>query len=334
MYIDATMAMRTMAARGANDAPHVQGMRRHPDMLSYLAGIVLGALVMLAALIYALIGLGAAGALPPPQFSNTLCVDEKLAGMRVAPPQAPDLLVVGSSVAWRHFNAPAALAAAPGLRPYNAGFCGARLDQTEQVTRWLTGRLPSVRRVVLVTSPFDFQGCSTHRDSHFDVADADRFVFAGASPARFYARYFDPVTLARNATSVQAARHDIRVPDPLVQDRFGDGPSEPRTDRGLFYDGGEPFDTGCFAALRRMATALHRQGRALDVTITPLHPGWAARYGDPRLASRVAAALAGTGARFHPAVHTPAVRSFYDAIHLRWSASADYTRALMRVIGA
>ena len=332
MYIDATMALRDAAARRGPGAAAVR--RRHPDMLSYLGGVMLGALVMLAALIYALVGLGAAGALPPPQFSNNLCIDEKLAGMRVAPPQRPDLLVIGSSVAWRHFNAPAALAVAPGLRPYNAGFCGARLDQTEKVARWLTGRLPTVRRVVLVASPFDFQGCSTHADSHFDVAAADRFVFDGASPARFYARYFDPVTLARNATSVGAARRDIGGPDPLVQDRFGDGPSEPRANRGLFYDRGEAFDPVCFAALHRMALALHRQGQALDVTITPLHPDWAARYGDPRLAAGVAAALQGTGARFHPAVHTPDVHSFYDAIHMRWSGTAAYTRALVRTVGA
>ena len=303
-------------------------------MLSYLGGVVLGALVMLAVLVYALIGLSAAGALPPPQFSNTLCVDEKLAAMRVAPPRQPDLLVIGSSVAWRHFNAPAALASSPGLRPYNAGFCGARLDQTERVARWLTGRLPSVRRVVLVASPFDFQGCSMHTESHFDIADADRFVFDGASAARFYARYFDPVTLVRNATSVGAARHDIAGLDPLVQDRFGDGPSEPRRNRGLFYDGGEAFDPACFAALHRMALLLRRQGRSLDVTITPLHPRWTARYADPRLATGVATALRDTGARFHPTVHTPAVRSFYDAIHMRWSGTAAYTRALVRTVGA
>lgn len=329
MYIDASAAMRNAAARG-RAAPI---RRRHPEMLSYLAGVVLGALVMLAVLVYALVGLSAAGALPPPQFSNTLCIDEKLAGMRVAPPRQPDLLVVGSSVAWRHFNTPAALAVAPGVRPYNAGFCGVRLDQTEQVARWLTQRLPSVHRVVLVASPFDFQGCAAHREAHFDVAEADRFVFEDASPARFYARFFDPVTLARNATTVRAARHDISGPDPLVQDRFGDGPSEPRTARGLFYDGGEALDPACFAALRRMALRLHARGQRLDVTITPLHPAWTMRYGDPRLDTQVAMALQGTGARFHPGVHTPQAGSFYDAIHLRWSGTAAYTQALMRVIG-
>ncbi len=312
----------------------VRGGAARADMRLYLASIAIGALLTLAVLVYALVGLSAAGALPPPQFANSLCMDEKLAGMRMAPPRDPDLLVVGSSVAWRHFNGSAAQAAAPGLRPYNAGFCGARLVQTEQVALWLTARLPSVRRVVLVASPFDFQGCTDHADARFDVDDADRFVFGGASPARFYARYFDPVTLIRNAASIRAARRDMHGPDPLVQDRFGDGPSEPVRSRGLFYDRGEPLDPSCFVSLHRLAVALAGQGRRLDVTITPLHPAWRARYDDPRLAGAVAAALAGTGARFHPRIHTPASASFYDAIHIRWSATAGYTRALVQAIRA
>lgn len=301
-------------------------------MQVYLLTMLGGALLTLGLLGGALGLMKARDALPPPQFSNSICIDEKLHSMRLAMPSDPNLLVVGSSVAWRHFNSPAAIAADPGLKPFNAGFCGAKMTQVRKISTWLTTRLPSVDHVLLIASPLDFEACTKADPSQFDVADADAYIFGGASPLRYYARYFDPVTLARNAAMIREARSSMFAPDPLFQNRFGDAPNQPARSRGLFYGGVDP-DPACFAALRQTAEMLRQRHIAFDVTITPLHPEWSRRYGGPGFAAiftrDIHASLAGTGARYHATPYQPAPEAFYDAIHIRWSATAAYTRALL-----
>ena len=302
-------------------------------MQLYLLAMAAGALLTFGAMVAALLMLQGKDALPPPQFANSVCIDEKLRSMRAGMPADPNLLVVGSSVAWRHFNSPAAVAAAPDLRPLNAGFCGANMVQTRKVSAWLTARLPTVRHVLLIASPLDFERCTANAPSQFDIFDADDYVFRNASPARFYLRYFDPVTLVRNATTIRAARAGTNGFDPVVQNSYGDGPNQPARSRGLFYEGVN-LDPACFAALRQTAGILQRKGVSLDVTVTPLAPEWVERYqgaaGAAAFARTIEQSLAGTGARFRPVDYRPGPDAFYDAIHIRWSATAGYTRSLLR----
>jgi hypothetical protein len=318
--------MATLAASPVESAPRLAPMR------GYLLAMAIGALLTFATLAAALASLKAYDALPPPQFSNSLCIDEKLHSMRAAIPADPNLLIVGSSVAWRHFNSPAAIAADPSLRPFNAGFCGARMTQVRKVSAWLTARLPSVRHVLLIASPLDFENCTKADPSQFDVFDADAYIFGKASPARFYARYFDPLTLAHNAGMIRTARGSMFAPEPLFQNSYGDAPNQPDRSRGLFY-GAAKLDPACFAALRQTARLLERKGVAFDVTITPLHPEWVRRYGGGAFATTfpdtIRASLAGTGARYDTTRHQPDPGAFYDAIHIRWSATAAYTRSLL-----
>lgn len=277
--------------------------------------------------------LSAQGVLPPPQFSNSLCMDEKLGAMRDTPPQEPNLLVVGSSVAWRHFNSPVAAKVQPGLRPYNAGLCGASIAQTQVVVAWMVDRLPSVQRVLLIASPRDFEGCAGEQTSRFDVAAADRFVFDGAWPLRYYLRYFDPPTFARNVHEIRENRGKLETFDALMINEFGDGPIEPPQGRGLLY-GEVVLDPACFAALRGIAEALEEHKIAFDVAMTPLHPEWRRRFdadGQTTTAidTGVEQALAGAGAsllRVDPQLDESA---FFDAIHIRWSQTAEFTRALL-----
>jgi len=249
----------------------------------------------------------------------------------------PGMLVVGSSVAWRHFNGTAAVAMDPALKPYNAGFCGANMTEVEKITNWLTGRLPSVTRVVLIASPFDFENCTKATPSQFNVADADNFVFEGGSPALYYARYFDPIVLAKNAVKVRWARSSVTAMDPLVQDLYGDAPSEPLETRGLFY-GKVAIDPPCFDALRRTAFALQRKGIAFDVTITPMHPNWVRQFAPPPYThafdTGLQASLAGTKARFVSTTFQPDPHAFYDAMHMRWSTTAPFTRWLINAVNA
>jgi hypothetical protein len=305
---------------------------RRPAMAIYLLMLVVGGALMLVVLAGSLLALKATDNLPPPQFSNSLCVDEKLRAMRQDPPVDPNFLVVGSSVAWRHFNGPVATAEMPSLRPYNAGFCGARVSETYEIAQWLVGRLPSVRHVLLIASPLDFENCSKDDPTQFAIADTDKYVFGGASAPKYYARYFDPVTLLANARTVRNSRTDMAAMDPLVQDRYGDGPAEPTRSRGLFYGQVQP-DPACFAALHAIAASLEKRGIAFDIAMTPVHPGWDQKYGGPQFWNpfnqRIAASMAGTHGRLLHVAYRPVPDAWYDAVHIRWSATPALTKAFL-----
>ncbi|MFC3609264.1 hypothetical protein [Stutzerimonas tarimensis] len=301
-----------------------------------MAGGLLGALVLFAGV---LLTLERTDHLPPPAFSNSLCVDEKLGFLRSHRLDDPDLLVIGSSVAWRHFDGAAVVEASPGTRPLNGAFCGLHANQSAYAAHWLLDREPGIRQVVMIADPQDFTGCWRVREAVFDRDDADRYVYGEASSWPYYLRYFAPVSLVRNALGIQDQRTARNEWDPLVFDRFGDGPLDTPNSRGLLYGRPEPLDPVCFDALRALAERLHHQGIGFTLVSTPLHPDWKARH-DPqrqlldRFDRQLAQSLAGTDAHYWNADrdHGMPAAAFVDAIHLRWSAarlfSADLARAL------
>lgn len=306
----------------------------------YLLTVLATAAGALASFCLFLAGLQVTGHLPPPNIANTLCVDEKLAFHREHPPGSPNLLVVGSSVAWRHFDGEAAVRAAPGLVPLNGGFCGLRANQSAFVTDWLLDRLPSVRGVLMIASPQDFSECRSRPAAVFNRVDADSYVFDRAWSLPFYLRYLDPRPFLRNIRTVAAQRRNDIPLDPLVFDRFGDGPLNTEVVRDTLLYGAVPsYDPACFAALRDMARRVEAGGRRLMVVSTPLHPDWKALH-DPDGRSRAAfaaglrGAVEGTGAAYWDGDHGTgfAAAAFTDAIHLRWSAVDDFTEAMGRFL--
>jgi len=300
-------------------------------MKRYLHAMLVGILVSLGLFLMALHALSLTHRLPAPQFANSQCVDEKLRAMRLNPPIRPNLLVVGSSVAWRHFSGAAATAFDPAVRPYNAAFCHANVQQTHAATEWLVGRLPDVRHVVLIASPVDFQGCLAEPVSQFDVEDVDRYVFRREPAVISYFKYFDPGTLARNSMTVQEARTRQKIFDSVVMTPTGDGPSAPPW-RGLHYGAIEP-ESACFRSLGSLAAWLAERNIRFDITMTPMHPEWQARFGGASYARefqrRITASVQDTPARLQPSPTVEDERNFYDAMHLRWQASHAFTRSLM-----
>lgn len=302
-------------------------MRRY--LLAMLAGGIMTALSMaaIAAFLYS------RNALPPPQLSNSICIDEKLRMMRERPPQSPNLLVIGSSVAWRHFNSPAAMATDASIRPYNAGLCGQSVAQTAETAQWLLGRLPSVEHVMLLASPVDFQDCSAEA-SKLNYGDADGYVFGDKPAWRYYLRYFDPVTFLRNAQGLAARRSDPNHFEALVIDRFGDGPMEPRQTRGLHYRELKAFDRKCLSSLSYLAQLTKERDMAMDVVLTPVSPEWIRTY-DPegrvlgRLHDAVGKTAKKSGLRFVDMRDAFKDQNFVDAIHLRQSVTAEFTRAIL-----
>ncbi|MCQ4296472.1 hypothetical protein NAU58_12875 [Pseudomonas stutzeri] len=309
---------------------------QRPVRAGYLLGMFAGLFGMLGGFAALLAWLDHTDNLPPPAFSNSLCVDEKLHFLRHNPIAKPNLLVIGSSVAWRHVDGDVLIEQAPGVRPLNGAFCGLHANQATYVANWLLDREPTVRQVVMIVDPLDFAGCWKVQDAVFDREHADQYVYQQASRWGYYMRYFSPRSLLRNAKTVKAQRANEIEWDPLVFTRHGDGPLEPRTDRGLFYGKPDPLDNSCFAALGKLSKRLQEEQRQLLVVSTPLHPQWKAKVDADgsfltRFDDKLSAAIAGNAsAQYWNADREwrapPA--AFVDAIHLRWSAVQDFSEAL------
>ncbi|PHK93793.1 hypothetical protein CR162_16890 [Pseudoroseomonas rhizosphaerae] len=307
-----------------------------PRYLSALFGTAFAALLGFYALLF---GLDAAGRLPPPAFANSICVDEKLAFHRGHPVPGATLLVIGSSVAWRHFDGDAVVERNPRAVPLSGAFCGLSANQSVFAANWFLDRQPAVREVLLIASPQDFENCSTVRTALFDSADAASFV-SGASPWPFYMRYFAPGSLLRNAAEIGAKRSGENFVDPLVFDRYGSGPLDTARNREtLLYGMVRTLDPACFDAVAGLGERLRREGRRLLVASTPLNPAWKAE-GDPEgrtvaeFNRRMQAALAPSGGVFWDGDAAKVVEpdAFFDAIHLRWSAARTYSDALTEAL--
>ncbi|MBA1239924.1 hypothetical protein G7015_15750 [Pseudomonas kunmingensis] len=327
-------------ARSVDTCPDEAEQR--PVRAGYLLGMFAGLIGMLGGFAALLAWLNHTDNLPPPAFSNSLCVDEKLHFLRHNPIDDPNLLVIGSSVAWRHVDGDVLIDQAPGVRPLNGAFCGLHANQSTYVANWLLDREPSIRQVVMIVDPLDFAGCWKVPDEVFNREHADRYVYQQASRWGYYMRYFSPRSLLRNAQTVKAQRANEIEWDPLVFTRHGDGPLEPRGDRGLFYDKPDALDNSCFAALETLSERLQQEQRQLLVVSTPLHPQWKAKVDADgsflaRFDDKLSAAIADNPqAQYWNAdrewVAPPA--AFVDAIHLRWSAVQGFSVALAEQLRA
>ena len=177
----------------------------------YLATILGGAVMGLAALVGLYIGMGFTQDMPPPSLANTLCIDEKLEFLRGRPQINPNVLTVGSSIAWRNIDSAVLAENLPDAQPLNGAFCAMRVHQSLAVGEWFIQRWPSIDEMLLVVGSQDFVDC---RDSAevFDFESAHDYTFAGKPSWSFYLRYADPVSFIRNAIE-RAKRPD----DPLTE---------------------------------------------------------------------------------------------------------------------
>lgn len=295
----------------------------------YLAVLATTIALTAAGFVGVVMALGVAGRRPPPAFSNSYCLDAKLASFRENPPLQPTHLIVGSSVAWRNVSAETIHQQHPEVRPVNASFCGLMVNQSAFVGRYFLQRYPTVSDVLLLLDPLDMSACRSNKTQVFDPADVSHYL-SGANDLLFYFKYFDIVSLVGNAfNTVNAAS----VPYPNT--RLGDGPLLRDVSDDLVYGPSPPIQPACVAALAAFAAEIARGGRHLVVATMPLPEEWSARYDrDSRsrkaLAHGIRAALAGTSADFWDgwsALDLPR-SDYFDALHLHWRAVPAFTRRL------
>ena len=307
---------------------------RRNGFRGYLLSLSAGLILAVALFWLALFALDRTENLPPPAFSNSICLDEKLSFLRDNPIESPNLLVIGSSVAWRHVDGNAFVNAIPGARPMNGAFCGLFANQSIYVGNWLLDRMPDVRHVVMIADPQDFGGCWRVPDAVFDRSDVSAYVYDRASPWGYYMRYFSPRSLARNALDIKAKRAGLIEWDLLVFNRYGDGPLPTARSRELLYGKPEALDRNCFAALSALGERLEAEGRQFTMVSTPLHPEWKQLY-DPDgsfladFDQRIQDSLGATGTYWNADKDwQPPENAFVDAVHMRWSAAQAFSGAL------
>ena len=305
---------------------------------AYLLAVLGSALAGLAGFFVLLLGLQATDNLPPPAFANIACADEKMEFLRARAPKAPTLLVVGSSVAWRHFDGAQFEAAAPGAVALNGAFCSFTASQNVAIANWLLDRNPTVRDVLMVVDPQDFADCTAAPAENFNREDADRFVYSGAPRWGFYMRYFSPRALLHNAVGLHRRRIDKNAPDSLVIDRFGSWPLENTTLKGMPYGLGygaiDRLDPACFSAVDGLARRLRSEGRRMMIVTAPLNPQWKTTY-DPNgaLFKRVKAEMRRIpGAEFWDGDGAEVVdqSAYWDAIHMRWPAARHFSGSMVK----
>jgi len=306
----------------------------------YIACAVVTAMAAGAAYLLALVALERGGRLPPPAFTNSLCADAKLAFLRDHPPKAPTALILGSSAAWRGIASEEIVRRHPAARPLNGSFCGLQVNQTEFVADYLLRRYPSVQSILLLLSPIDMDTCSGTNARLFDRSDVDVYLASKGPVWSYYFRYFDPVSLVRNASLVKAAREN-RVPfNPLIFTPYGDGPQTTGASRKLDHGRFDTIDPVCVASLRRLARSIAEGGRLLTVASLPLLPDGVERS-DPtgvvhdHMVREVESALVGTTAVFWNGERVAQVDpgDFVDPIHLRWTGARRFTGQLVVATG-
>lgn len=187
----------------------------------------------------------------------------------------------------------------------------------------------------MVADPQDFTGCWRVPDAVFSRSDADAYLAEQATPWGYYMRYFSPRSLVRNALTIKDQRAGRSEWDPLVFNRYGDGPLVTDDSSPLLYGQPEALDRNCFNALATLSQRLEREGRRFTMVATPLHPQWKERY-DPEgrfladFDDRILASLGDGGAHYWNADKewTAPLGAFVDAVHLRWSAAQQFSDAL------
>jgi hypothetical protein len=289
----------------------------------YFFGMAAGALMLPGLLVGAQLFLDQLRPMnmPAPAVSQVEALDVKFRHLRNRPSLAPDVIAVGSSMTWRHFDGKE-FEAQSGLTFFNGGTSFLRIHQSRYLADFYSNMYDAEFFVMLTSLP-DFEDCTTIPANLFDRRDMQDYV-AGTRPEWFY--YLKYLALARYVrTGLRLPQRMEPLEGDLWQDEYASGPLHV-PEMGLRY-GRQDFDPECLEQLYLMSDDLAKAGRRFLVALIPVHPDYMEKYPETEerlneLHDDIQTALQRNG---HDVVTladsgTYSADDFFDAFHLQWPA--------------
>ena len=305
--------------------------QNHACARQFVIGFFAFVLLAIAGVSVALPLLDRAGMLPPPPLTANACIDEKFKFLAENDLGDVDLIAVGSSVTWRNLDMTAFKKAGLAKRPLNAAPCYLHLSETVSYTAFLLKGIPTVRTVVSVMAPRDFDQCAKPREDFFPATLAAAYVFNGMPALPIYLANSKPDKFVRSVLRIKGLRKN----EMLMDDYGSSFMRQPRTwlPEPVLAD-------KCFEALTELERVVEEAGATLIVATVPLQPEWQARY-DPKgtlinsFEERVRSALTAPSTLFIRGSQsaTESLRHG-DAVHYIWDSAVKYSALLANEIAA
>jgi hypothetical protein len=307
-------------------------------MRSYWVGLcagILGPLVAMAGL-YGV--LASTKRLPAPAITRIEYLDEKLRFLRERPELKPEIVAVGSSIAWRQLDGDAFAERFGENHVLNGATAFLKVHQTRYLTHYYLDRFPDLQTVLLMLGPTDFRDCAKIAPELFDPDDATAYAFDRSFAPPFYLKYFAPLAYLRRAKGLPKQR------TPLIGemwlDEYGSAPIQAPKEmvqgRGELY-GAVRQDQVCVDAFLRLIPEIKARGVRPIVAFPPIHPEYRRRFpqsiADLRaVADRLRAAMGGDVVIVDSMEEDFAPTDFFDAVHLQWTAVQIYSERLAQAI--
>ena len=310
----------------------------------FLAGLLLGSIAVPIMVISGLWLLSGADRLKAPAFTNRPSFDEKLRYLREVPWRAVDVLFVGSSTTLWGVDQVTSSERLPGVEALNVGMRNAKIHEARELARFHLDLFPTVRAVVMISTPLDFEKCAPTESGFFDAPAARAYVLGTRGEIATQLAFLDPMGVMRAARNIGELRHSMPTsPDSLNFDPSGgillDLPRSAVPD--LVWRGSLPdLDPRCYDALEATAREIRDAGAWLYFVLAPMRPSYLAAN-DPagnrieahrRELARVAARAPLTLIDAHALLALPD-EAFFDAYHLRADHTSATTALIADVIG-
>ncbi|MCA0420425.1 MAG: hypothetical protein LCH80_17145, partial [Proteobacteria bacterium] len=122
-----------------------------------------------------------------PAISSVESVNEKFRFIRRHPGLNPEVVLVGSSIAWRQVDG-AAFSAGTGATFLNGATALLAVHQTRYLTKFYTDLFPRASTFVMLTNLTDFGDCGQNRNI-FKPDDAEKYVRGEWPEVFFYMKY-------------------------------------------------------------------------------------------------------------------------------------------------
>jgi hypothetical protein len=302
---------------------------------SYMIGLLGGGLLAMAILGAGFGLLAWSDRLAAPPITKIEHLDEKLRFLRNNRGIDPSLVVVGSSMAWRQFDAEPFAAKLGQEHVLNGATAFLKVHQTRFLTSFYMDNLPHLRTVILMLGPPDFEDCTSNPADLFDPDEARGYVFEEASPAPLYLRYFSPAHYLRRARDYE--KRQVPMLGDLFMDSYGSGPMQwtPEMMTGLRY-GDQHFDRACTRELLTLLSEIKGRNIRPVVVFSPVHPEFRQRYPETMRQLKQVAAQAKAGIQtsdfFDMSESNAQASDFFDAIHLQWTAARVFSEQLARLV--